>query len=160
VWLYSPGSVQGFDQGIFDYLSAHFQADFGVPPFIVTEVTWDCPKTTVGGSVQYDCLHKTHTDARYSWGAAGRPFSPNGNVAEVGPGYDESRLGRPNPRVVDRQGGAFFWASLYAALATHPPCVAIETWNEMHEGSGINQTKEYGRLYINEAHTLIARARS
>jgi len=25
----------------------------------------------------------------------------------------------------------------------------IETWNELHEGTGISATKEYGRRYIN-----------
>jgi hypothetical protein len=156
VWLYGSTTVTYFNQSLFDYIYQHFQADFGVRPLIVREAGWDCPKSTgFLGTVHYDCTHRIHTDGSYPWGAAARGFKTYGNVAEIGPGYDDSLLGRPITTVVDRANGEFYRRNFEAAIAAHRVAIAIETWDEMHEGTAICQTVEFGRQYIDLTRTLV-----
>jgi hypothetical protein len=56
------------------------------------------------------------------------------------------------PLVVDREGGAFYRRGLESLLrlspARRPKLVHIETWNELHEGTDVCDTVEFGRQYI------------
>ena len=47
-----------------------------------------------------------------------------------------------------RRGGAYYEDSLRQAVASGRKIMAIETWNEEGEGSGIMETLEFGRAYI------------
>jgi hypothetical protein len=90
-------------------------------------------------------------DGLYGWGAAITGFVKNsGDVAEVGPGYDERELTGPGRtgRFTDREGGRFYEQSLQAAVTSGRRLMAIETWNEFHEASDIADSTEYGRQYI------------
>ena len=132
VQLYGSGFAAGHDQQLFDYVYEHFARDFaGRRPFIVSGPSWHA-----------------NTDAKTGWGAAlGGPII-NGRFVQIGPGYDDSPVpGRATP-TRDRLGGGFYRASWLLALQAHPRLVIIETWNELHEGTGICETLEDGRFYI------------
>jgi len=94
------------------------------------------------------------TDNVYGWGAALSGYNPDNRlgVAEVGPGFDTTgdcggRTG-PGCLLVDREKGAFYTRQLAAALRSGRRIIAIETWNEFDEGTGIGETIEFGRTYI------------
>ncbi len=64
------------------------------------------------------------------------------------PGYDDSNLGRKNPIVVPRDNGNLYRRMWSAALVTQPDWVIICSFNEWHEGTEIEPSREYGDLYI------------
>jgi hypothetical protein len=47
-----------------------------------------------------------------------------------------------------RRDGAYYEENLRLALASGRKIMAIETWNELDEGTGILETREFGRQYI------------
>ncbi|HEV8638131.1 MAG TPA: endo-1,3-alpha-glucanase family glycosylhydrolase [Chloroflexota bacterium] len=69
-------------------------------------------------------------------------------VATVMPGYNDTRLGRPNGFAVDRQGGNYYRNLWQGAIATQPAFVVITSWNEWPEGSYIEPSRGYGDLYL------------
>lgn len=136
VYLYSAGSAKGgqSDPGLFPYIRRHFRKDFGVDPLIAAERSWRCK-----------------ADFAYDWGAAYRAKSYL--VAAVGPGYDDRVVpGRISP-VREREGGKAYsrdWQLILSQpVDKRPKQAIIETWNELHEGTDICETREYGRTYIN-----------
>jgi glycoprotein endo-alpha-1,2-mannosidase len=74
--------------------------------------------------------------------AAGRPFVP-----AVGPGFDD-RVIRTPATVVPRHGGHTYDATWSAALSVTPSWVLVSSWNEWHEGSEIEPSREHGRAYL------------
>jgi len=132
VQLYNAAFSSGHDQGVIDYAVERFAADFaGRRPFIIAGPSWSVV-----------------ADARTGWGAAiGGPILAK-EFAQIGPGYDDSPVpGRTTP-TRDRLGGGFYAASWLLALQARPRLVTIETWSELHEGTGICETLEDGRYYI------------
>ena len=133
IFLYSASFAKKQDPEIFDYVRRNFKTDFTCEPFIVKEISWH-----------------GDADATYAWGGA---VSPRWNdVTALRPGYDHHAVPGREPLVVDRENGDFYkrvWRSL---LAQHPTrrsrIVTIETWNELHEGTDICDTIEYGGEYI------------
>jgi hypothetical protein len=69
-------------------------------------------------------------------------------MATVMPGYDDTRLGRPNGFAVDRRGGAYYTSVWQGAIATHPDIISITSWNEWLEGTQIEPSRSYGDLYL------------
>lgn len=69
-------------------------------------------------------------------------------VATVMPGYNDTRLGRPDGFSVDRQGGAYYQRMWQGAIATRPAFISITSWNEWLEGSQIEPSKSYGDLFL------------
>src|SRR5437762_2077392 len=64
VWLYDAQRVWRFDQSTFDYVTEHFQQDFGGrTPYIIRELQWERTK-----NVGYDA--QIWADGMYAWGAA------------------------------------------------------------------------------------------
>jgi len=144
VWLYDAQKVAALDQSTFDYVYAHFAADFGgLRPYIVREWQWYESKNAPTKQI-------IRTEGLYSWGAAPSGFNPDPRftVAEVGPGFNNAHFGRQNGLVTDRRGGQYYVDNLERALASGRRLLAIETWNELGETSGILETVEYGRQYI------------
>ena len=76
-------------------------------------------------------------------------------VASVGPGYDERQISGRSGTYVPRAGGTYYRENLGVALKSGRPILAIETWNEIHEASGIGQTVEYGRTYIDITRSML-----
>jgi hypothetical protein len=138
IWLYDTGGdhISQYDASTFEYLRDHFKSDFGVDPYIVADRSWLVP-----GPLP--------VDDTYTWGVAYMGFQPRDSVAGVGPGYDDHLVPIRYPgTVVPREDGAFYARNLYYALASGKNVLWLETWNEHHEASGINDTAEYGRTYI------------
>jgi hypothetical protein len=70
-------------------------------------------------------------------------------VAAVGPGFSNVQLGGgPGRLYTDRRGGQYYEENLERALASGRQILVVETWNELGEASGILETFEYGRQYI------------
>jgi uncharacterized protein DUF5010 len=144
IWLYDAQKVAAFDQSTFDYVYDHFAQDFGgLRPYIVREDQWYSERAPTNRVIQ--------TEGVYGWGAAVFGYNPDPRytIAEVGPGFSNTRLGDgPNRFDIDRQNGGFFQQNLDQALASGHQILAVETWNELGEGSGILETQEFGRQYI------------
>lgn len=154
-FLFTSDLTGAMDQGTFDYVYSNFQADFRVRPYIVREVSWDYPiRHRVGNLAVRDTTRAIKTENSYIWGAAFTGFVERGGVATVGPGYDDRHL-RPNGVAVDRRSGDFYIEQFRKAIASGKPLLAIETWNEIHEGSNIAETLELGRDYIDLTADLV-----
>ena len=130
VVLYSANFAKKHDQGCIEYVREQFPKEFGGRvPYIVREVSW-----------------RVQVDNTYAWGGAIRP-SVHG-IAQLGPGYDHSNVPGRSPLLVPRDGGKFYENAWLKVLRRSPRIVAIETWNEFHEGTDIAESREYGRQYI------------
>jgi hypothetical protein len=138
VWLVLPQDVT-YDQGTFDDARARFTAEVGTPPFLVLEGGWT------------DVV----ADATFLWASAQHGVQATDMVVTVGPGYDERDIPGRAGMVRPREGGAWYRRNLQAALKSGRPLLAIETWNELHEASGIGETVEYGRAYIELTRELL-----
>jgi len=133
IQLYTSAFAAGHDQSTLDYVHDRFAADFaGRRPFVVAGPSWSFT-----------------ADARTGWGAAvNRPLLGEA-VAQIGPGYDDSPVPSRQTATRDRLGGGYYEAAWLLALQRRPRLVIIETWSELHEGTGICETLEDGRFYIN-----------
>lgn len=61
------------------------------------------------------------------------------------PGYDDSKLGRPDPRpITERYNGETCKILFEEAVAANPDWILITSWNEWHEGSEIEPSVQYG----------------
>jgi hypothetical protein len=87
-------------------------------------------------------LTRVYRDWAATARAAGLPFLP-----AVAPGFDDRVIRQPGT-VVDRRGGATYDATWRAALAVDPPWVLVASWNEWHEGSEIEASREHGTRYL------------
>jgi len=132
VWLYSSGWVKAYDQSLVDYVRRKFADDFNSTIFIVREHSWNLK-----------------TEMEYSWGAALGPVLRD--VTAIGPGFDNAGAVNcygQSPLFRDRLRGFAYRDDWERALRSASNIVVIETWNELHEGTGICETVELGRLYI------------
>ncbi len=134
IFLYAAGFAKDYNQQAIDFVYQQFEKDFGCRPYIVREVSWG----------------KVRTDSTYAWGGALNPQIQE--VAAIGPGYDHSAVPGRTPLVRDREGGKFFERSWEQILRMNPKrrpfIVMIETWNELHEGTDICPSREYGDQYV------------
>jgi hypothetical protein len=147
IWLYFAFFASAFDQTSFDYIYDSFDRDYGVRPYIVRELTWDFAVDNDGGR-NVDETKPIATDANYKWGAALDGYSPLGSVAAAGPGFDEREIPGRGNAYRPRDDRAWFFQNFGKAIDSEKRMVVIETWNEIHEASGIGETVEYGRQYI------------
>lgn len=136
IWLY--GNYFGFkyDQSTFDYIYLNFENDFGVKPYIVRELSWN------KGGIK--------TDDIYGWGTSYIGYGDaGGNIASIGPGYDERHIPKRNGNFKDRDGGNWYKSNFQMAMESKKPMLVIETWNEFHEASDIANSVEFKKSYIN-----------
>lgn len=70
------------------------------------------------------------------------------SAATVIPGYDDSHIGRSAPIIADREGGNLYRFLMAAAIRSDPDWLVITSFNEWHEGSEIEPSREHGRLYL------------
>ncbi len=124
------------DASTLKHTNRRFEEEFGCRPYVIRNAGWNLP-----------------TDAITSWGAAlAGPMTPGptkpGAVVQIGPGYDDRAVpGRTTPQR-NRDDGGFYQASWRTAIRSGRNVVLLETWNEMHEGTDICASREYGREYI------------
>lgn len=143
VWLYDTQRVGNFNQSTFDYVYEQFPKDFGgFKPYIVREIQWYQARGETNEVIK--------TEGLYGWGAAPWGFNVDTRytVAQVGPGFGNTQFGGPNRIFTDRRDGKYYEENLILALRSRRKILAIETWNELGEASGILETIEYGRQYI------------
>jgi hypothetical protein len=162
VWMWTPQSGNVFGPSLFEQIYSRFTADFGIRPYVVREAGWYCAITTwvSTGPGTRDCSQPIQTDGMYSWGAAYDGYKDVGNVAEVGPGYDERLIpGRPG-KYRPRDDGNWYQMNFNLAIASQKKLLAIETWNEFHEATAICETVEYGRTYLDLTRQLTAQYKS
>ncbi|MBN1342573.1 MAG: DUF5010 domain-containing protein [Phycisphaerae bacterium] len=124
------------DQSTIDSTTRRFEQESGCRPYIIRNADWKC-----------------RTDAVTSWGAALSgpqiigPSRP-GAIVQIGPGYNDRAVpGRTTP-VRQRDDGGFYQASWHQAVKSARNIVIVETWNELHEGTDVCESREYGRKYI------------
>jgi hypothetical protein len=86
--------------------------------------------------------------------SAGIPFAPS-----VAPGFDDRAIRQP-PTVIPRRDGATYDATWEAALAVAPAWVLVASWNEWHEGSEIEPSREHGARYLDATRDWARRFRS
>ncbi len=133
VMLYSASYAKKVDASLLPAVRKMFKENFGTEPFIVKMADWP-----------------GEADSVYQWGGAVHPFYLD--TAAIGPGYDHSAVPGREPLVRDREDGDFYrksWAKLLAmSPESRPWLVHLETWNELHEGTDICDSREYGRKYI------------
>lgn len=77
-------------------------------------------------------------------------------VATVNPGYDDRKIRSPGA-YVPREGGGYYRRTWEAALASAPDIILICTWNEWHEGTEIEPSREYGFEYLRITREYAAR---
>lgn len=133
IYLYISYFAKAYDQGLFDFVYQSFEQEFGVRPFIVRESSWQ----------------GVTTDGEYSWGTAlagPRVFGPSG---DLGPGFNNAAVATAVSRLYrDRECGEYYRDGWEAIIDSGAKQVAVETWNELHEGTDIAVSREYGRQYI------------
>ncbi len=133
VFLYASAFAKHVDAKLFPELRKMFRRDFGTDLFLVKMRGWP-----------------GEADSVYQWGGALNPQILQ--TAAIGPGYDHSAVPGRTPLVRRRMGGRFYQYAWEKLLAIAPPqrpwLVHLETWNELHEGTDLCRTKEYGRQYI------------
>ena len=73
-----------------------------------------------------------------------------GKIAAVTviPGYDDSRIGRTTPIVADREESVLYRRLWAQAIRSSPDWILITSFNEWHEGSEIEPSRELGSLYM------------
>jgi hypothetical protein len=134
IYLYLSSYVSKYDLSTFDYVKTQFATNFsGEIPYIVKETSWT----------------EVTTDGEYAWGAA--VYGPNfyGNLAAIGPGYDDSAVyDRNTPTIRDRECGEFYQDGWDQVIDSSATLTAVETWNEYHEGTDIADSREYARQFI------------
>lgn len=133
VLLYASAFAKDVDEQLFPAVREMFRADFGTDLFLVKMRGWP-----------------GEADSEYQWGGAINPQILE--TAAIGPGYDHSAVPGRTPLVRPRDNGRFYryaWEKLLdLPSARRPWLVHVETWNELHEGTEVCETKEYGRQYI------------
>ncbi len=84
-------------------------------------------------------------------------------VPHVLPGYDDTRLRGAGRPVLDRRGGEFYrdyWKLASEFVGPDQPFLMVTTFNEWHEGTELEPSKEYGDLYLRLTRELVGGLRS
>ena len=137
VVLYTASWFSDFDAGFVDYCNQRFVKDFG------SKLVW------IGGS---DYRGKeAFMDGYTDYGAGlGSRFDDKGwiDIAGIGAGYDDSsQKGREKATIRSRMGGDAYRKDWDSAMAASPDWIVVDGWNELHEGSEICPSAQYGESY-------------
>ena len=134
VLFYAADFAAAHDPGAFASLRRRFKESFGEEPFLVPDVSW-----------------RAKEDGQTQWGASLLGSTIHG-IAQIGAGADDRVLHREADHVRDRENGAYYARNWEAAVESGRSIIAIETWNEFHEGTDIADSAEYGTMYIALTH--------
>ncbi|MGC8863129.1 MAG: hypothetical protein ACP5R5_10200, partial [Armatimonadota bacterium] len=148
VFLYTSAYFSDLDDGFRSYCNERFERDFGCPLIWIAAEDF---KAKVGAF-----------DGFSSYGAAlVGPICLSGGrvrIASVGAGFDDSAvaIGRP-PRIRSRMGGETYDKDWAQVMSTKPQWTVCDGWNELHEGSELCATRQYGRKYIDATRANVKR---
>ncbi len=147
VFLYTSGFLSDYDETFAPYCSERFKADFGSP------IVWV-------GSGDFEAKAAV-LDAYSSYGAGLGPIShASGRIkmASVGAGFDDSAVAvNRAARIRSRMAGETYDKDWETALSGSPQWMVCDGWNELHEGSDICPSREYGRKYVDATKANIDR---
>jgi len=73
------------------------------------------------------------------------------------PGYDDHKLGRPEPRPITSRHGETYRILWQEAIAANPDWVLITSWNEWHEGSEIEPSAQDGERALKQTEQFAPR---
>ena len=135
VWLYSSGWFSDVGTSVFDYCRAKCVEKYGHSIYFVGGQGWK----------------KAGVDGVCDWGACCSQHDPQSTgipVGGVGPGYyNLGAIAGQTPLYTARDPSKYLseWHNIMdeGAMWIH-----VETWNELHEGTGICWTQEYGFKWI------------
>ncbi len=146
VWIYSSAWPANISPAAFTHASNRFAQEFGGHHlYFIGDSVWrtrGCP-----------------FDQVYTWGAAITGTQVQ-DVAALGPGFNNAAVNNGTGTGYRDRGGAantFYSSSWVTAHQSGRPLVALETWNEYHEGSVIAPSVEWG--YRDHAITVEESAR-
>ncbi len=147
VFLYTSEYFSDFDESFVSYCNERFEQDFG------------CPLIWIAAE---DFKRKARCFDGYSSYGAGwvGPICLEGGrirIGSVGAGFDDSpvAIGR-EPRIRSRMGGETYDKDWQQVLAHAPHWVVFDGWNELHEGSDLCASRQYGRKYIDATRSKVA----
>ncbi|HME55557.1 MAG TPA: hypothetical protein VKM55_25350 [Candidatus Lokiarchaeia archaeon] len=136
VWLYSAGWFSDIGTSVLQYCRTQCLQKYGHSIYFVGGDDWK----------------KAGVDAICGWGASFGAHEPESTgvipVGAVGPGYyNLGAIAGQTPLFKVRDPSRYIseWQGLMNAGAMW---VHVETWNELHEGTGICWTQEYGYKWI------------
>ena len=138
--LYGSAFVASHDQSTLDYVYQQFEKDFGMRPYLIRDNSWrfESDATTNGEPLwgtQYLCSRRTDRTGIQRYGGARTQYS-----------------------IRDREDGNFYRWSWHQILQNPMVrIVLVETWNEMHEGTDICESVEFGRQYIDLTREYVQR---
>ncbi len=132
VVLYNSGFAAYHDQSTIDFVYQKFPADFhGRKPYIIRDLSWN-----------FRC------DGTTEWGAALAGPRLYAHVAQIGAGYNDTAVPGQFTPIRHREDGNYYRWCWNQVLNSSARIVLLETWNEMHEGTSLCDSREYGRFYI------------
>lgn len=158
IWEAGKGFFfEDWNRELFDYIIAQFERDFHVKPRLFPDYEW-----SMKSELDNETPFNLNGGGYIRWRASVyEPYAMNEKVEmpykgvdgiEFGPGYDDriipSRLSNGTP-IRSRDNGLFYSYGWQYALRTKRNLVMIESWNELHEGTQINDSYQLGRKYIN-----------
>lgn len=135
--LYTSGYFSDLDSSFVAYACERFAKDFDA------NILW------MGARDFKDKVPAL--DAYCSYGAGlgfGYDDSAKIRIAAVGAGYDDSAvLGRETP-IRPRDAGDTYRSDWSKALEKRPNWIMLDGWNELHEGSEVCGSREYGFTFV------------
>ena len=137
VVLYTASWFSDLDASFVEYCNKRFAEDFGGRRALWIGSSDYRPRAAV-------------MDGYSNYGAGlGLQYDDTGwiDIAGVGAGYDDSAVrGRTTP-IRSRMGGDTYRKDWDALTAKTPDWLIVDGWNELHEGSDICATRQYGTGY-------------
>jgi len=138
VVLYTASWFSDLDAGFVEYCNERFAKDFGGRKLVWIGHSDFRPKAAV-------------MDGYSNYGAGlGLQFDDTGwiRIAGVGAGFDNSAVHGMKTPIRSRTGGDTYKKDWDALMEKSPDWVIVDGWNELHEGSDICPSSEYGNQYV------------
>ena len=143
VWLYAAEYFKNIDCRVFDLVRDRFRRDFGKELMIIAPNGFCNNDKDSSGT--YNILSGFNNDS-----------TDKLDISGVLPGYDHEATtiaygcgGDRNPLIVNRNGGQFYLGNWDKALVKNEGWINVMGgWNELHEGSDIMATEQYGTKYL------------
>jgi len=144
VFLYTSEYFSDFDETFVGYCNERFERDFGCP------LVWIAAEDFKRRAKCFDGY------SSYGAGWVGPICLKGGRIriGSVGVGFDDSpvAIGR-EARIRSRMGGETYDKDWQKVLDFAPHWVVFDGWNELHEGSDICASRQYGRKYVESTRT-------
>lgn len=125
------------DPAIISYVNEQFANDFGAG------LVWLGGKDVKDKIPGLDGYCSNSASVGFDYSDAGKI-----KISTVSPGYDCSIISSSAASIRTRDGGDTYKTAWDSALEKHPNWIMIDSWNGLHEGSEICETRQYGTTYL------------